>query len=367
MEPHNENLGIDISDNVDNAFRQFLDIKKNDDDALVFQTYCLSSDKSRNIIHKLILQLEGQSNNGFAVYSYDDDDVNFDDCLYSCVFYHHAKSIYHEHEINHDSDAGLKALSSNVIPFVPEDIFHQDNSILQYYITQYEILFTKHYANELSGKNMFYDKVIRTFDALEGYFVKLKSDALDDEQIKRLEEALDNVMKELYSHNNKLFNIPFVYDALTKKKRCEKIIKILQKYRGVICDSLVKDLITVCDNARIEYTYCKTLLESKYNTEIRHDVVFTTQEIADIRSHKETEEVKQLLKRDTSRKIANNIRNSIRYIESIRQKCSYRTYELVDGRLTDADKFSRKARKLSLFLGILTIINFIIGIARLFH
>ena len=71
----------------------------------------------------------------------------------------------------------------------------------------------------LASSRLILISALTSFDALEGYFVKLKSDALDDEQIKRLEEALDNVMKELYSHNNKLFNIPFVYDALTKKKR----------------------------------------------------------------------------------------------------------------------------------------------------
>lgn len=369
VKPKDEVLGIDISDNViETSKRLFLDIKRQPDNSLLFQTCCYPNEHvDRVVTRELKLQFEKQSNNGFTVYSFDDENVNFDDYLYSNVFYHHAKSLYHNHEINHDSDSGLKAVSSALISFNADTIFQQDNNILKFYITQYETLFTQHYAVEISLANMFYDKMLSFFDALEE---RIKDSEyinnLNNDKIQILEEELNNIIEELRLHNKKMFQIPFVYDALTKRARCRKIIKILLKYRGQICNALVREIVTLCDNARIEYNYCKTLLESKYNTAIRHDVRFSQQQIDLMRSGEETDEVKNLIEKDLSRKIANNIRNSVRYIENIKEKSSYRTYVLVDNKLAEADMLSHKALTITWVAFAVTLLSVIVEFIRFF-
>ena len=206
VKPKDEVLGIDISDNViETSKRLFLDIKRQPDNSLLFQTCCYPNEHvDRVVTRELKLQFEKQSNNGFTVYSFDDENVNFDDYLYSNVFYHHAKSLYHNHEINHDSDSGLKAVSSALISFNADTIFQQDNNILKFYITQYETLFTQHYAVEISLANMFYDKMLSFFDALEE---RIKDSEyinnLNNDKIQILEEELNNIIEELRLHNKK--------------------------------------------------------------------------------------------------------------------------------------------------------------------
>ena len=355
----NEVLNIPISDNVKNSADElFLDVVKQQDEGLLFTTYRLLMDGTKEKKHELKLKLEERSNNGFAVYSYDDE-VNFSDYLYNHVFYHHAKSLYHDHEISHDSDAGLEALSSDMIPFVPKDIFRQNNPIVRYYLKQYETLFAQHYACRLSKHNKFYDRVLRLFDALQRYDKERKP--LSKKEFCRLEKELDTIREEISSYSKELVEIPFVYDALTTRARCKKKMKNLLNAQGQICHALMKSITILCDNARIEYTYCKTLLESKYNTQIKHNVIFDNQEIYQIshdgpRNGRRKDKLSQI---DESRKIANNIRNAVRYIENIKGKCEYRTYELLDNRLEVADKFSRRSRLLAWVLGVITILSFI--------
>lgn len=352
-------LKIPISDNVKkSADELFLDVRKQADDGLVFTTYCILKDGTQKNKHELELKFEEKSNNGFVVYSYDDEGVKSHDYLFRHVFYHHAKSLYHDHEISHDSDAGLEALSSDMVEFVPKDIFRQNNPIIRYYLKQYEALFAEHYAFDLSAKNRFYGKVLRIFDAIQKYHTKKKS--LSKKNLDNLEDELDRIREEISSYNGEI-KVPFVYDALTQKARCEKKIKNLLRLQGQICRALVKDIIVICDNARMEYTYCKTLLESKYNTQIKHNVSFDNQEIYKI-SHKPRNDRSKdkLAQIDESRKIANNIRNSIRYIENIKGKCVYRAYELVDNKLEVADKFSRRSQRLAWALGLITIVSFVI-------
>ena len=74
-----------------------------------------------------------------------------------------------------------------------------------------------------------------------------------------------------------------------------------------------------------EYTYCKALLGSKYNDDYKYDRYFNVEEVQ-LLSHmdylNQSSDHPSLLKLDEKRKKAFNIRNSIRYIEGVKQNCS---------------------------------------------
>lgn len=73
-----------------------------------------------------------------------------------------------------------------------------------------------------------------------------------------------------------------------------------------------------CTDSIIEYTYCKTLLGSKYNDDYKQDFIFTNTELRLLSKNDPV-----LLEKDSKRKKAFNIQNSICYIEAVRQKCDF--------------------------------------------
>lgn len=358
--------GIDISDYVKkSSFRLFLDVNEDKNGNIVFSTYTKSTD-SKPIDSKVILRLQRESfsNNGFAVYSYEDEKVDFKDYLFSSVLYHHAKSLHHNHEVKHDSDSGLTAISDSDISFLPYDIFRQNNVILLQYIKQYEILFAEHYAYILSEKSRFYDKVISAFEAFRKYRTREKLLTLDDYQFRKLTNAVITLFKEVCSVNSELLGGSDKHLEIKNRCQCKKAIKRLMDQQAPICQFLVQDILKICNNALIEYTYCKTLLKSKYNTAVKHNLSFDKCEIFDI-FYSKNHGQEELLQKDISRKRANNIRNSMRYIECIKDKCSQRTYELTDAMLTEADRMGRKANVLAWLFGTCTAIGLLLSIISL--
>lgn len=75
-----------------------------------------------------------------------------------------------------------------------------------------------------------------------------------------------------------------------------------------------------------EYTYCKALLGSKYNDDYRHDRYFSHRQVGVLSSGF----FPKLSELDNRRKKAFNIRNSIRYIEGVKQNCSRWENELTE-------------------------------------
>jgi len=104
-----------------------------------------------------------------------------------------------------------------------------------------------------------------------------------------------------------------------KKELKEKVIEVYLPLVNHLYTQ-VSSLSKICHNALIEYTYCRTLLGSKYNDDYKHDSLFTQSEVEYLSDNPFQYSRPSI--RDDRRKKAFNIRNSIRYIEDIRQKCS---------------------------------------------
>lgn len=166
-------VGIDISDKAERTYRLFLDVHETDKGDLTFETYnkAVGSDEKINK-ETLTLTLEQHSNNGFSIYSYTNESTDLDHYLYKNVFYHHAKSLHHQHEVNSDSDSSLSALVIKDGTFDPNDIFVQDNIVIQDYLKQYEVLFGETYAKVISRRRQLFDKIIRSFKYFCGDEIK---------------------------------------------------------------------------------------------------------------------------------------------------------------------------------------------------
>ena len=358
----------DISDNVPTtSYRLFLDITESHRGDLIFKTYTefpLGGGGARSYKDELTLKFETQSNNGFVVYSYENDKVDFDDYIYSSTFYHYAKSLRHCHEINHDSDSGLSAMSDKECSFLPRDIFKQDNVVLRYYLKQYERLFAEHYAKYLSTRSAFYDKVIRVVDKFRNYLSSNGAISLSERDWQRIELSINAIIKEINGINQDLLGRSIGLSKVRGEAECRRAMKKILKKRGRICHLLLQNILQLCDNAEVEYTYCKTLLESKYNTETKHDVLFDKFEV-DALSRRSNASIRgNLLRRDESRKIANNIRNAMRYIGCIRDKCNNRIYELVDTVLDSSDNLARKAYLWAWVFGVATVVSLVLAIVK---
>ncbi len=99
----------------------------------------------------------------------------------------------------------------------------------------------------------------------------------------------------------------------------------------------------ICEGASVEYSYCKTLLDSEYNWESRYRDNYTNQEY------------------DNRRAIL-NIRNSIRYIETVRSGLFHSQINNIHSILDKADNVSQTTTKIS-YLGLaITSLSLIISL-----
>ncbi|MCL2727454.1 MAG: hypothetical protein FWD56_03635 [Bacteroidales bacterium] len=106
-------------------------------------------------------------------------------------------------------------------------------------------------------------------------------------------------------------------------------------------------LNSFCENALIEYVYCKTLFESKYNKLIKIGASDVTDPELQV-DHLD-------VKRKDLYKIALNIENSIRYIKYIQQK-NWKILDMSLSAITHrALETSKKASNTSVILGILRV------------
>lgn len=168
--------------------------------------------------------------------------------------YHLAKEFYHEHEADPEKDAALRA----VITQTEGGIDGDDNLFLIKFLTDFTPVFES-YAREISSLN---SSVIE----VERNLMKDKRPEIQEEQYQQ-----------------------------AKKKAEDAILWMVYKINRL------------CENACIEYTYCKTLLSSKYNKSFIHNLKIA--ESDPLRDQK-----------NEWRRNALNIRNSMRYIENIKYK-----------------------------------------------
>ena len=356
-------IGIDISDKAESAFRLFLDVHETEKGDLIFETYNKTAGTDEIVnVKTLNFTLEQHSNNGFSIYSCANASIDLDHYLYKNVFYHHAKSLHHQHEVNSDSDSSLSALVIKDMSFDPKDIFQQDNIVIQDFLLQYEVLFGEIYAKEISKRRQLFDKLIRSFKYFCGNEIinriKKASSLLDlDKDIHVFYYSLlTQLGKDHRSHIN--------YEPKVRDKRYYyRLIRNIRRLQGEYFQYFMKSLTDLCSNAAMEYTYCQTLLNSKYNTEIKPDIELTSDQVKQLHSAEISNcspDIRLLQRRDQARKTANNILNAIRYIECVRYKCANRTDEHIRYVLDKAEKSNKRSTILSIVFGVISVLSLVV-------
>lgn len=361
--------GVDISDNAESSFRLFLDVKETEKGNLIFETYNKAAGTNEKINAKtLVLTLEQRSNNGFSIYSYENEEVDFNHYLYKNVFYHHAKSLHHQHEVNPDSDSSLTAVAIDDKSFQPQHILEHDNIVIQNYLLQYEVLFGEIYAKEISKRNHKYDKYLKTFNIVcEEKFKKKIHDTSPDS----IEDIDKFIHKFYYSVLTQLGKNGEKYKDYTPKSHSRhyynRLIRKICRLRSEYYKMYVALLSELCGNAEMEYTYCQTLINSKYNTKIKPDIEFSPEEIMLLRDAEKSEDptAQLVLERDKLRKTANNIRNAIQYIECVKYKCLTRADEHIRYVLDESEKVNKRSRSWAIFFGVITVLSLVVTLVSM--
>lgn len=389
---------LPISDGSD--FERKLSFIQDDERNLIFTIRDVVDGKTREF--GFTFKKTAESRNGFVVYSYnkevfdffgnqckDNDNIeNNSDKDLDCVFlscYHYAKSLYHEHEVHNESDARIKAYyfktegDKRVYLSEEPDISALNHEVIDFFLGQYEQLFCRYYAENISKSYkdfMWYIQQLREKPGI--LHDKLKALPTDSKLIdlallwfqnkkKDIDELLKDKNEEEYIQGHTKSD-----NGLSDAEKLNEITQLsdyIEQNRARVLVSLLGNVLKLCGNALTEYTYCKTLLESKYNSYTHHDVVFTEDEIKNLSG---TNCDPTLIKRDLRRKRAFNIRNSIRYIEGVRNKCNIWENDLLQDVMNQNQKMlkisntvnksnkdmlisSKKSNAISIVLGFLSV------------
>lgn len=365
-----KHIDLPISDGSD--FERNLSFIQDNERNLIFTIKDVIDGKTREF--EFTFKKTAESRNGFVVYSYDkevfdffgnqskdnDNKENNNDKDLDCVFlscYHYAKSLYHEHEVHNESDARIKAYyfktegHKRVYLSEEPDISTLNHEVIDFFLGQYEQLFCRYYAENISKSYkdfMWYIQQLgeKPNEILHG---KLKETPTDSKLIdlallwfQNKKKDIDELLKEK-NEEESIQGHTKSDNGLSDTEKLNEIILLsdyIEQNRARVLVSLLGKVLKLCGNALTEYTYCKTLLESKYNSYTHHDVVFTEDEIRDLSGNNCDP---TLIKRDLRRKRAFNIRNSIRYIEGIRNKCNIWENDL----LQDVMNLNQKMLKIS--------------------
>lgn len=257
----------------------------------------ITLDKSENLVVESILNKdtdEGKDSftlklkrtkhhrNGFVQYAFKTEDIpagrveEFKTILVKDI-YHIAKQFYHQHEADSGKDAALRA----VITDKPGGIDDDDNVFLIGFLKNYTPVFEE-YAKNISDANGRIQNREKRISAIEN--------------------------KEKDSASPRL--LPFKESIL---KRALKINEL-------------------CENACIEYTYCKTLLSSLHNKSFIHNLKIVETDGCDPEEKKEW------------RRCALNIRNAMRYIENIKYKNQNRLNKLVQLLLKELNSVTEEVK-----------------------
>lgn len=244
-------------------------------------------------------------------------------------FYHHAKQFYHEHETHSESDAKYNAYyyseeredgSRDYLKETPS-LSKKNNPVINWYIDQFERRIIEN-AETISKYYKEWSIVFKDTFNLKSRYAKAQAGNNSDEildlvgeiQIRNhtVSQLGKSGLPEMPKFNEISKSIDEQKDFLTKIYQDSFTIYVNELYEGLT--ALSKE----CTDSLIEYTYCQTLLGSKYNDDYKHGSAFSESEL-ELFSHLHP----SLIRRDFRRKKAFNIRNSIRYIEAIRQKCDF--------------------------------------------
>ena len=272
-------------------------------------------------------------------------DFGIDKLFLNC--YHFAKNFYHEHEVHSESDGRLEAYfytiskggkRRNYITQEP-NMKTKNHVVLNWFIDQFERQFIK-YAKDVSFT---YRNITSFLDdircLIERAPQKVRGGS-DDEAAKLL--AVIRWYKHVVGNMSLFFTKReyehFVQDEYKKIKSGFVRNSVIKEVDDFICQQQearlkylhfhLNKLEVQCGDVLTEYTYCKTLVESKYNRCYDHKMLVTEREIQEILKSYQGNTDSIVLQKDNCRKKAFNIRNCVRYIEGIRQKCIIRENDL---------------------------------------
>lgn len=316
---------------------------------------------------------------GIALDKYDDAalDKYIDKIFISC--YHSAKELYHKHEIQNGSDGRLKAYLKDPVTkeylTVKPDINNPNHDAIRFFIEQYESLFSAYAQNisddysKIKASLSIYIKNNRETPSSKDEAIAILND-LDDlaSTVEHVPKPLekDDTFSSLLSGESNLSDEAFrksikeivdkEFEEEAKRQRPQKEYsgKNLEELKEEIWErenqvqyylvDCLNSIQITCGNAMTEYNYCKSLLESKYNTEYKYDLQLTDDELSLLgKGGDDVDE--ELNAKDLRRKSAFNIRNSIRYIVEVRSKCDTWESEITRYLVQKVDRMQQTAEK----------------------
>ena len=218
----------------------------------------------------------------------------------------------------------------------PPTLSIKNNEVINWYLDQYEEQFIG-YAEEISKQHREFTKRINLRrrsrnalakqDSVEIYKCLIEYECLQNSTIKSEEDTLPSIVSLVEEAKLEIAEM-----TLEEQKQ------ELQKHTDTSSQSELNEikelhaklrvLSKLCGDALTEYTYCKALLGSKYNDDYKHDRFFNSRIVGVLSSHSDL--YPDLSTLDDRRKKAFNIRNSIRYIEGVKQNCSRWENELTE-------------------------------------
>ncbi len=273
-------------------------------------------------------------------------------------FYHHAKGFYHEHEVQSQSDGKLKAYyyskehSDGHRKYLTKapTLSTKNNEVINWYLDQFEHQFIG-YAEEISKQHREFTKRIdlrrrsrnaltstlpNAHDEIQKCLIEYRS--IQKEPIKRTGNTPPTILSLLNAARHDVEN-------LSPEKQKQE----LQKLTDCTSETEIKEikelhaklrvLSKLCGDALTEYTYCKALLGSKYNDDYKHDKYFNQRQVGVLSLYSDF--FPNLSTLDDRRKKAFNIRNSIRYIEGVKQNCSRWENELTENLIEHVHNISQ--------------------------
>ena len=277
-------------------------------------------------------------------------------------FYHHAKGFYHEHEVQSQSDGKLIAYyyskehidgHRDYLKVAPI-LSIKNNEAINWYLDQFERQFIG-YAEEISKQHREFTKRIDLRRRSRNALISMSIDA--NEEIRKCLIEYKCLQNETYQREGD--TLPSIISLLNVAQgnvdlmSPEKQKQELKKFTDSKSKTEIKEikelharlrvLSKLCGDALTEYTYCKTLLGSKYNDDYKHDRYFSNRQVELLSLSPDS--FPNLLMLDNRRKKAFNIRNSIRYIEGVRQNCSRWESELTENLIEHVHYISNNHKK----------------------
>lgn len=226
------------------------------------------------------------SRNGFCQYRFNPNEIRdgkiseFEDMLKKGI-YHIAKEFYHTHEADSGKDSALKGRITNYQVNLSQD----DNEHLIGFLKNYATIF-EDYAKTVSDTNIRICEIDTIFSRLKKSISVEENKEKKEKLDKELANILDELLKTINSTNN------------------------------------------YCEIALIEYTYYKTLLNSRYNKSFHHQLLVDEYMNKVEKTKKENKEQEKVKFKNECRIKALNIESAISYIQNIHCKNQNRLHNV---------------------------------------